>query len=260
MEALWEPKIVGFLCNWCSYAGADLAGVSRFQYSTDIRIIKVMCSTRVDPIMIIKPLSCGIDGVLILGCHIGDCHYITGNLYTTRKVNATKIFIERVGLNPDRIYLDWVSAAEGERFATIINSYSERIRTLGKIGEKENIPQVELKKRLDAVIYALQEERIRWLIGKDYQLTENTNAFGEKIDQKNYIEMLKSVIASEYERSLIILALNNKTLTLKDIAFEVNMPLDKVLKHLIFLRSRNLIEIEKIVGNIPYFKLCLKSF
>jgi coenzyme F420-reducing hydrogenase delta subunit len=129
----WEPKIVAFLCNWCSYAGADLAGVSRTQYPSNIRVIRVPCSGRVDPFYIIKALQNGIDGVLVSGCHPGDCHYISGNLIARRKFALLKSFLEYIGIEPGRVQFSWVSAAEGARFAQIIEKVTREVKKLGPI-------------------------------------------------------------------------------------------------------------------------------
>jgi len=129
--AEFEPKILGFLCNWCSYAGADLAGVSRFQYPPNIRVIRVMCSARVDPIYVMKALLSGADGVLIGGCHPGDCHYVDGNYYTRRRTTMLKRLLEILGLEPERVRLEWISASEGTIFAETIRDFTEEIRKLG---------------------------------------------------------------------------------------------------------------------------------
>jgi F420-non-reducing hydrogenase iron-sulfur subunit len=127
----FEPKIVGFLCNWCSYAGADLAGTSRIQYRPNIRIIRVMCSARVDPTFIVKALTQGADGVLICGCHPGDCHYSEGNHKTMRRFPLLKKLLTDLGVEDERVRLEWVSASEGQRFADIVNDMTERIKVLG---------------------------------------------------------------------------------------------------------------------------------
>jgi coenzyme F420-reducing hydrogenase delta subunit len=115
-----EPTIVAFLCNWCSYAGADLAGVSRLQYPANVRVIRVPCSGRVDPLYIIKALQEGADGVLVAGCHPGDCHYISGNMVARRKFAMLRSFLEYIGIEPERVQFSWVSASEGGRFAALI--------------------------------------------------------------------------------------------------------------------------------------------
>ena len=127
----WEPKIIAFLCNWCSYAGADLAGVSRFQYPPNIRIVRVPCSGRVSENMIMSALKSGADGILVSGCHPGDCHYISGNLFARRRFALLSNLLEFAGIEPGRISFSWVSAAEGEQFAEIVKTVTERVRSLG---------------------------------------------------------------------------------------------------------------------------------
>jgi len=128
-----EPKILAFLCNWCSYAGADLAGVSRIQYPPNVRVIRVPCSSRINPFFIVKALQQGIDGVLVAGCHPGDCHYISGNYIARRKFAIIKSFLEYIGIEKDRVQFTWISAAEGLRFAEVIKEVTEKIRHLGPI-------------------------------------------------------------------------------------------------------------------------------
>ncbi len=127
----WEPRIVAFLCNWCSYAGADLAGVSRIQYPPNVRVIRVPCSGRINPLFVVKALQTGADGVLVSGCHPGDCHYISGNLYARRKFALLKSLLEYVGIEPERVQFSWVSAAEGVRFAEILEKVIDEVREVG---------------------------------------------------------------------------------------------------------------------------------
>lgn len=127
----WEPKIVAFLCNWCSYAGADLAGVSRLQYGTNVRVIRVPCSGRINPLYIIRALQNGADGVLVSGCHPGDCHYISGNLVARRKFVIMKRLLAYIGIEPDRVQFSWVSASEGKRFAALMNKVIADVKRIG---------------------------------------------------------------------------------------------------------------------------------
>jgi F420-non-reducing hydrogenase iron-sulfur subunit len=128
----FKPKIVGFLCNWCSYAGADLAGVSRIQYPPTLRIVRVMCSGRVDPVFILEAFRSGADGVLVAGCHLpSDCHYISGNFKAHRRVMMLKKLLPHFGIEPERLRIEWVSASEGDRFATVVKDMTEEIKKLG---------------------------------------------------------------------------------------------------------------------------------
>jgi len=137
------PNIVTFLCNWCGYAGADLAGVSRYQYPASIKVIRVMCSGRIDPVFILRAFENGADGVLVCGCHINDCHYISGNLKAEKRIAKTKQFLKLVGINPDRLRLEWVSAAEGARFANVVKEFTQLLEKLGfsKRDQKEGSSQ-----------------------------------------------------------------------------------------------------------------------
>jgi F420-non-reducing hydrogenase iron-sulfur subunit len=130
------PHIVAFLCNWCGYAGADLAGVSRFQYPPSIRVIRVMCSGRVDPVFILRAFENGADGVLVCGCHINDCHYISGNLKAQKRIEKTKELLKVIGINPDRLRLEWISAAEGAKFANTVKEFTELLEKLGPLAVK----------------------------------------------------------------------------------------------------------------------------
>lgn len=127
----WEPKIVAFLCNWCSYAGADLAGVSRIQYPANVRVIRVPCSGRVNPMFILRALQQGVDGVLVSGCHPGDCHYLTGNYHARRRFVVLKRLLEFCGIEEGRVQFSWVSASEGQKFADVVTAVTEKIYELG---------------------------------------------------------------------------------------------------------------------------------
>ena len=127
----FDPTIIAFACNWCSYSGADLAGTSRFQYAPNLRIIRVMCSGRVDPSLILKALRNGADGVLVSGCHPSDGHYINGNEKTETRIAFLKRFLPQVGIDPRRIRLEWIAGSEGELFARLANEFTEQIKELG---------------------------------------------------------------------------------------------------------------------------------
>jgi len=132
----FEPKIVGFMCNWCAYRGADLAGTSRMKSAPNVRTVRVMCSGRVDPQLVEKAFQLGADGVLILGCHPGDCHYSEGNYKAARRISLLKKMMAQFGIEDERIRLDWVSASEGDRFKKTVNEMTEQIRALGPLSRQ----------------------------------------------------------------------------------------------------------------------------
>ncbi|MGA1869122.1 MAG: hydrogenase iron-sulfur subunit [bacterium] len=142
--AVWQPKIVAFLCNWCSYAGADLAGTNRLKYKSNIRIIKVPCSGKIDPLFILKSFCSGADGVLISGCHPGDCHYSTGNFYARRKFALIKYLLEFCGMDQRRIHFSWVSAAEGKKWSQVVEEVTESVRAAGPFNGFDSIEKMDL--------------------------------------------------------------------------------------------------------------------
>ena len=134
----FEPRIIAFLCNWCSYAGADLAGISRIQYPPNVRVIRVMCSGRIDPTFVVRALADGADGVLIGGCHPGDCHYLDGNHRAMRRYHLLMKLLEQFGIEKGRVRLAWISAGEGDKFAQVIKEMTETVRKLGPSRRKKN--------------------------------------------------------------------------------------------------------------------------
>ena len=134
-----NPKIIAFLCNWCSYTGADLAGTSRMKYDSHVRVIRVMCSGRVDPTFVIKSFQEGADGVLICGCHPGDCHYHEGNYKCLRRYHLLQKFIKQMGIQPERLRLEWISASEGLEFSQLVNEFSDTLKALEPSSIKESI-------------------------------------------------------------------------------------------------------------------------
>ncbi len=132
--AEFEPRILGFACNWCCYAGADLAGTTRMTYPANLRIIRVMCSGRIDPQFVLRAFAEGADGVFIGGCHPGDCHYVSGNYKTQRRVALLRQLLAGLNIEPERLELQWVSASEGQRFAEAVTAFTEKVRRLGPLG------------------------------------------------------------------------------------------------------------------------------
>ena len=136
----FEPKIVGFLCNWCTYTGADLAGTSRMKYAPNVRVVRLMCSGRLDPTFVLKAFREGADAVLVGGCHPGDCHYQNGNMKTLRRIPLLRRLIKDMGIEPERLRLEWISASEGERYQRVINEFVEQVRKLGPLNLEARRP------------------------------------------------------------------------------------------------------------------------
>jgi len=252
-EEGFEPVILGFLCNWCSYAGADLAGVSRFQYPPNVRVMRVMCSARVDPTFVLEAFTQGLDGVLVFGCHPGDCHYMTGNYQTERRMVMTQKILREVGLSPERLLVDWVSAAEGERFASLVSKFTEKIRELGPLGSEAVFEKEELVRRLKASSDALADDRLRWLVGREKELIEEGNVFGERLPQEEFDHVMLESIRREYEKNRILLSLGDGALTVKEMAGRVGLSTREVLKNLVVMEGEGLVTVSHIEGSSPKY-------
>jgi F420-non-reducing hydrogenase iron-sulfur subunit len=196
----FRPNMLGIICNWCCYGGADLCGVSRFQYPPYIRLIRVMCSARVDLAHILTAFTTGQDGVFVGGCHLGDCHYITnGNYNALSMVRLCQRLLEHAGINPDRLRIEWVSAGEGIRFANIMNEFSSQIERFGPLGGSEAIDSLELKARLDEIIKMIPYIKLTKREKLGAHITENSDqAYGELYTREEIAELFSNVSLSYY--------------------------------------------------------------
>jgi len=248
----FEPKILGFLCNWCSYAGADLAGVSRMQYPPNIRVIRVMCSGRVDPKFIFEALRVGADGVIVLGCHLGDCHYLEGNYEAEKKFDMVKKFLKIIDFD-NRVRLDWVSASEGARYASIITEFTQHIKDLGPSPISGDNPDVDMLNKLSAIELAAGSDRMRALVGRERKITEQENVYGEKVAIEEFNEVFDSAINEEYERNRILIALEKDPKSIKDLGKELKIDPSRVLRHMVMLKSRGKVDFGEFIGISPMF-------
>ena len=250
----FEPKIIGFLCNWCSYAGADLAGVSRLQYPSNIRVVRVMCSGRIDPVIPIEVFAKGADGVIILGCHPGDCHYSEGNLYEERKIKMLKKLLALTGVGSDRLELEWVSASEGQRFAQMVTEFTNQIKKLGPSPVSGKNPNQKVLENLQAAKNAASDFRLRVLVGRERELTEKNNVYEEKIPQEEFDAVLDSAVEAEFIRHKIHLLTRDRPLPVKALAEATELKPAEVLKQIVAMRRRNMITMDHVEGTTPFFK------
>ncbi|MBD3172004.1 hydrogenase iron-sulfur subunit [Candidatus Bathyarchaeota archaeon] len=248
----FEPKIVGYLCNWCSYAGADLSGVSRIQYPPNIRIIRVMCSGRVEPSMPLNLLINGADGVMVTGCHIGDCHYITGNLHAKRKFTLLRKLVEKTGMSPERVMLEWVSASEGQKFANLVKDFTEKIKNLGPNPVEDN---PELLLNLKAAKLVSDETRLRSFVGKEEKLVTEGNVYGEVYTEEEFDNIMEDALEDEYIRNKIRIILNQKPQSVKEIAEKIRVDTKDILEHIVVMRQRGWIDLDEITGQTPVYRI-----
>ena len=228
----FEPKILGFLCNWCCYAGADLAGVSRLQYPSNIRIIRVPCSGRIDPAFILRAFANGVDGVFMGGCHLGDCHYITtGNYYALSVMYLTKRILAEIGLDPRRLRLEWVSASEGLRFQEVQTDFAREMKEVGPLGEAEGIDSGLLKIKLEAarnlIPYIKLLERKRLRVRFETQEEYERYFTGEEFNR-----LFRELISEKLVMGQIMLLLREKSLSAHEISQILGINLPDVSKYL----------------------------
>ena len=228
----FKPRILGFLCNWCSYAGADLCGVSRYQYPPSIKVIRVMCSGRMDLEFVLRAFANGNDGVFIGGCWLGECHYVTeGNYDALSMMHLGKKLLEYIGVNPDRLRLEWVSASEGIRFAEIVTDFTGRVKELGPLGVGEGMDQIALKLKLEAIrkllpyIKLVEREKLRVRF-------DNKAKYEEFFDSAELKSLFNELIVDKLAISQIMLLLQEQALSSREIAERLGMSSSEVSKHL----------------------------
>jgi F420-non-reducing hydrogenase iron-sulfur subunit len=228
----FEPRILGFLCNWCCYAGADLAGVSRYQYPPNMRVIRLMCSGRVDLAHIFRAFATGQDAVFIGGCHINDCHYVTeGNYDALGTVYICKKLLEHLGVNPERLRLEWVSAGEGIRFAHIMNEFVPGIEKLGPLGKGEGIDGHELKFKLEAAAKLIPYIKLVQT-GKLRVPVRTEAAYNKFFTGEEFNRLFNELIADKLILSRIMLLLRERPLSIGDISKSLGLGPSDAARHM----------------------------
>jgi len=250
----FEPKIIAFLCNWCSYAGADLAGVSRMQYPPTVRVVRVMCSGRVDPRFVFESLKVKVDGVLIMGCHPGDCHYLSGNYEAIEKFDLVKKLLELIGMEK-RVRLEWVSAAEGVRYQEFVTDFTNNIKKLGPTPLKDNAKVADLLFDLNAIQRTVEDFRLRALVGRKRNVIHEGNVYENKFPEERFEEIQEKAIRDEFVRQKIMILLGKEEESVKSIAKQINVDSSEILEHIVVLKMQNKIAMTKVDEITPYYGL-----
>lgn len=241
----FKPTIVGFLCNWCCYGGADLAGVSRFQYPPYLRVIRLMCSGRVDLQFIFRTFAKKADGVFIGGCHLNDCHYNPeGNYDAMGNVLMAKRILEKLGVDPDRLRLEWVSAGEGVRFAEIMTEFSAKVKSLGPLGSSEKIPVAELASRLQVAeelvpyIKLVERERLRVPVRTE-------EGYKQFFGSQRFDELFDELILDKLVMSRIMGLVRKQPLQANEIPGSLDLDPSEVARHIRQLTERGLLKFDR---------------
>jgi F420-non-reducing hydrogenase iron-sulfur subunit len=225
------------------------------QYTTDIRIVRLMCTGRVDPTILAGAFVNGADGVMVVGCHFGDCRYITGNVQGKIKVGLAARVLDYVGLNPRRVSFDQCSSAEGERFVRLITEFDNGIRELGPLGNQDRLPMPELREKLLVAKTALGKEKLRWVVGKFTEFTTTGNKYGERFTEHEMWRTLDTIVMDEVATHQIIRELEGSPGAARDIADRLKLPSPHVLRYILALQRRGLVELDGVDGNSPRYRL-----
>lgn len=231
-DHIFQPKMIGIICNWCCYGGADLCGVSRFQYPPHIRLIRVMCSARVDLLHIMRAFTNGIDGIFVGGCHLCDCHYVTnGNFNAYSMVQVCRKILEHIGIFPERLRLEWVSAGEGIRFANFMNEYSVELTRLGPLGKAEGLDDKVLALKLEAVYKLIPY--IKLVLTQRLNVPIRTEeAYHEFFKSVEFERLFEELIIDKLAVSLITTLLRGKSLSTGEIADSLGLSPSEVAKYI----------------------------
>jgi len=250
---MFRPRIIGFVCNWSLPLGVDFASTGTIHGYPKIRIIRVMCIGRIDPVIVLETFAKGADGVLVIGCHPPDCHFIEGNLQAERKIRMLKQLISRTGLEPERLQLDWAYASEIERFATIIDVFRNQVTALGPSPLAGKKPDQGIMAEIMAAKAVAGDSRLRTLVGREKELIEEGNVYNEKVEQEEFDEVMNESIDEEYVRSRIHLLVKDKPMSVEGLAKHLGLDPKKVLRHIVVLRQRGLVALDRIEEEDPLY-------
>lgn len=223
------------------------------QYSPNIGIVRVMCSSGVDPVVLAETIIRGADGVLIAGCHPGDCHYESGNYQAERRFKVVRKLLERSGIEPQRLKLDWVSASEGRRFAELVDGFVEEIKQLGPNPVAGDQPDIDILERLYVARDVLNDFRLNLLVNKEEQVEEKSNVYGEKIPKERMDALIDTVAGEEFSRCNILMIARETPVTVKQIAERAELTEEEVLDHIVVLVDRGLLQVDHVDNGSPLY-------
>ncbi len=224
------------------------------QYTTDVRIIRLMCTGRVDPTMVADAFIEGADGLMVVGCHFGDCHYISGNFQAKVKIGLAARTLEYVGLNPARVAFNQCSSAEGERFVNLVTGFDRAIQELGPLGSAERFPLPDLKEKLATARTALDMQKLRWVVGKFTEFQGNGNKYGEKFTEHEMWRTLDTIVMDELATHEILKEMRKSPVSARELAERLGIAPPDALKYVLALQRRGLAELASIEGAAPMYR------
>jgi coenzyme F420-reducing hydrogenase delta subunit len=225
------------------------------QYTTDIRIIRIMCTGRVDPTMVVDAFIEGADGIMAVGCHYGDCHYISGNYQAKVKIGLARRTLGYAGLNPGRVAFNQCSSAEGDRFVSLVTAFQSTIQEMGPLGSSERFPLPELKGRLEVAGAALGSEKLRWVAGKFTVFENEGNKYGERFTEHEMWRTLDTIVIDEIATHGILKEMQKGAVSVKELAERLEIAPPEALKYVLALQRRGLVGVAGVDGATPSYKV-----
>jgi coenzyme F420-reducing hydrogenase delta subunit len=225
------------------------------QYTADVRIIRIMCTGRVDPTMVAEAFLQGADGIMIVGCHYGDCHYITGNYQARVKIGLASRVLDYVGLNPQRVAYKQCSGAEGERFVSLVNAFHQSIEEMGPLGSADRIPFPALRDKLSIAKTALAKEKLRWVVGKFTEFTSTGNKYGEIFTEHEMWRTLDTIVMDEVATFEILDELQKGPAAAKALSERLHVPAPHVVRYLLALQRRGIVSPAGVEGHSPMYRI-----
>ena len=250
---MFRPKIIGFVCNWSLPIEVALAEQNEIDGYPKINIVRVTCVGRIDPSIVLKTFAKGADGVLVIGCEPPDCHYIEGNLQAEQKVRMLEKLLSRTGLEPERLRLEWIHTPRIQRFAQVVSDFRNHVMVLGPSSLSGKRPDANMLLNVEAARAVAEDFRLRILLGREKELIENRNMYGEEVSQEEFAEILDEVIDAEFLRNRIYLLVKKEPLSVKELSKHLDVDSRIVLRHLVVIRQRGWVTVDRVEGRSPQY-------
>ncbi len=248
---MFEPKIVPFVCDWCSLQSADFIGITRLYFPKKVSFIRVPCSGRINPEIVTNAFKNGADGVLVMGCEKGSCNYRTGNFQAERWSHAYKLVLELMGLSPDRLHLNLESDTE---ILTVYDAFYEKIKNLGPIGSEIGKTKEKVKDLFELADLTLQDEDIKWLVGREWTLVTVEDAYGEIRNEEDFKKMLEERIKQEFLIAQITYLTRKGPMSTVELAEKLNRSPKEVFSALVEMQRREKAQLVDFVDRVPRFQ------
>jgi F420-non-reducing hydrogenase iron-sulfur subunit len=233
-----------------------LAGVSRLQYTPEIKIVRLMCTGRVDPAAVARAFKKGLDGLMVVGCYFGDCHYISGNYQAQAKIDITRKLLDYIGVNKERLVFRQCSSGEASVFVELVSEFDARIKELGPIGDGgDSLKAPEIFEKLKIAEAVLAGEKVRWVIGKRSPFLESGNIYGEVFTKHEFNRAIDMIIVEETEVQEILARLKKGSRSVKDLAKDLAIPSERVFRYVTALVRKEMIQLEKVDDRTPMYQL-----